>query len=75
MCARTETNLQKVAEKCEKKGATVLYIPADVTNEKDCKLVVEKAIEKFGGIDVLLLNAGISGSQAFSQMKDLSIFK
>lgn len=75
LCARTESNLQKVAEKCEKKGAKVIYITCDVTKEQDCKLVVEKGVEKFGGIDVLLLNAGISGSLAFSQIKDLSIFK
>eukprot|EP01080_Neovahlkampfia_damariscottae_P002205 gene2205-2379_t len=74
LCARTEEKLQKVAQKCEKNGSKVLISKCDVTEEKDCENTVKETINKFGGIDVLILNAGISGSVAFSKMKDLSLF-
>ena len=51
----------------------VLTIKCDVTNEEQCKKAVEEAVKKFGGIDVLLLNAGISGSVKFEDIKDLGL--
>ena len=33
---------------------------ADVSNEKDCERLVNHAVKLFGGIDVLINNAGIS---------------
>ena len=75
LCARSEENLKQVAKNCEKNGSEVLVSKCDVTIENDCKTSVKEAIEKFGGIDILLLNAGISGSLPFSEMKDLSLFK
>ncbi len=41
-------------------GANVLAVAADVSREEDCKKLIEVAVEKFGGIDVLVCNAGIS---------------
>lgn len=30
---------------------------ADVAKEEDCKAIVDKSIEEFGGVDILILNA------------------
>jgi short-subunit dehydrogenase len=38
----------------------VLPVKTDVTQEADCKFLIESAIRKFGKIDVLINNAGIS---------------
>jgi meso-butanediol dehydrogenase/(S,S)-butanediol dehydrogenase/diacetyl reductase len=40
-------------------ATSAFFIEADHTKVKDCELVVESALEKFGRIDVLFNNAGI----------------
>ena len=42
------------------KNVEVLLVKTDVTVESDCKKLIDSAIEKFGKIDVLINNAGIS---------------
>lgn len=40
-------------------GGAALYLATDVTREADCRAVVEAAVAQFGGLDVLVNNAGI----------------
>lgn len=42
-------------------GGDYLARAADVTVEEDCRSVVEAAVERFGGVDVLVNNVGIVG--------------
>ena len=59
MSARSIDKLEQI--KAEMKNpANVLCVKADVTVEADCKNLIEKTIETFGRIDVLVNNAGIS---------------
>lgn len=50
-------NLKKELE--EKYAIKVLPVKADISNEEECKMLVEKSINEFGKIDVLVNNAGI----------------
>lgn len=52
----------------------VLAVQTDVTLEADCEKLIDKAIEKFGRIDVLINNAGISMRALFNQT-DLDVIK
>jgi dehydrogenase/reductase SDR family member 7B len=45
-----------------------LVVQADVSVEADCKRIIENAIEKFGSIDVLINNAGISMRALFHEL-------
>lgn len=36
------------------------WVATDVTKEEDCKRLIDLAVERFGGVDVLICNAGIS---------------
>ncbi|WP_346860233.1 SDR family oxidoreductase [uncultured Draconibacterium sp.] len=47
------------------KSVEVLPVQTDVSKEEDCKNLIEKAIQKFGKIDILINNAGISMRAAF----------
>jgi NAD(P)-dependent dehydrogenase (short-subunit alcohol dehydrogenase family) len=40
-------------------GGRAIFVQADVTRATDCRRVVERTLEKFGGVDVLFNNAGI----------------
>ncbi|XP_026740266.1 uncharacterized protein LOC113502779 [Trichoplusia ni] len=57
--ARTEVNLNEVAQKCEKHGVKVLTITADVSKENEVNTIVQKTIDKFGQLDVLINNAAM----------------
>jgi len=53
-------------------GADVISVRSDVSIEKECRNLVEKTIEKFGRIDVLINNAGISMRAIFEEV-DLNV--
>ena len=57
-CSRTAEKLDHL--KIEFSGKPLFTVVADVSKEEDCKNFIEKTIEEFGGIDVLINNAGIS---------------
>lgn len=71
-CGRSQDNLYNLQ---------VLYsnqplhtVVADVSNEQDCKLFIDSTIQLFGGIDVLINNAGIS-MRALVEETDLFTIK
>ncbi len=72
--SRNVFRLPIVAEEVGKLGGKYLTVIADVTKESDCKYLVDKTIEKYGKIDVLINNAGISMRALFIEL-DISVFK
>jgi len=55
-------------------GSDHLLIPTDVRKEKDCEKLILSAMEKFGRIDILINNAGISMRALFTEV-DLSVIR
>src|ERR1035437_2724261 len=56
---------QLEALKVELQSPNILCVATDVALEVDCKNLIELTIEKFGRIDVLINNAGISMRSLF----------
>jgi NAD(P)-dependent dehydrogenase (short-subunit alcohol dehydrogenase family) len=42
----------------EAEGRTAVDLPGDITDEQWCRSLVEQAVEKLGGLDILVINAG-----------------
>jgi NAD(P)-dependent dehydrogenase (short-subunit alcohol dehydrogenase family) len=43
---------------CKEAGNKVFAFPGDISKEETCKDLIEKTVEKLGGIDILVNNAG-----------------
>ncbi len=59
--SRSEEGIRPVAREVEGLGAEVLAVAADVSKGEDARRLVEEAVGRFGGIDVLINNAGVLG--------------
>jgi 3-oxoacyl-[acyl-carrier protein] reductase len=59
ICARTEADLKAAAEEIRAKtGAEVLAMPCDVTRADEVRALVDRVTASFGGVDILVANAG-----------------
>ncbi len=66
----SNTDVEELKKEFEQKGAEALILKADVTNTEEVENVVNKAIEKFGTIDVLVNNAGITKDNLLMRMTE-----
>ncbi len=71
MGARSVDKLQEISEELPNES---LYVKTDVTQEEDCKTLIAKAVERFGKIDVLICNAGLS-MRALYEDVDMSVIR
>src|SRR5207248_3228614 len=58
ICARGKEALSEAERRVASTGAEVLAIPADVTEPDEPARLVAAAVERFGGLDILVANAG-----------------
>ena len=59
-CARSTERMEEVKKEVETLGAECLAVQADVGNPEDCKRLFQEIKSRFGHVDVLVNNAGIS---------------
>ena len=75
IAARRAERLEQVARECRAAGGEVLVVPTDVSDEAQCKTLVENTIAAFGRLDMLINNAGLAVSAVFDEFPDLHLFK
>lgn len=69
IAARKEEALAETFNELEKiKHGHSMYVVADVSKEEDCKKIIDKTVEKFNKIDVLINNAGVSMRAMFNDL-------
>jgi NAD(P)-dependent dehydrogenase (short-subunit alcohol dehydrogenase family) len=67
VCGRDEARLARAREEL---GSTGYALRADVTNDRDCVTLVAAVVERFGGLDGLVNNAGKSAGVAVESSTD-----
>lgn len=74
LAARNADKLESVSKDLSSMEIDNISVQTDVSIEQDCRNLIEKTIEKYGRIDIMLNNAGIS-MRALFQDVDLSVIK
>ncbi|REJ77572.1 MAG: 3-oxoacyl-ACP reductase FabG [Acidobacteria bacterium] len=65
-----EERAAEVADLCKRKGVEAIAVQADVSEFAGARKLTEAAIEKFGRIDMLVLNAGIWEGAPIEEMSE-----
>lgn len=60
LTARNEDALKKLSDRINSSGGEAIYVVADVGNEANVRRIADAAIERFGGFDTWVNNAGVS---------------
>lgn len=74
MAARNIEKLEEIKQDLSSKNIKSIAVKTDVTQESECENLIQKTIEAFGQIDMLINNAGISMRALFNDL-DLSVIK
>jgi NAD(P)-dependent dehydrogenase (short-subunit alcohol dehydrogenase family) len=68
LAARRAERLEALVQKLKGAGGQALAVVTDVTDEAAVQALFDKAVERFGTVDVVINNAGIADSTAVDEM-------
>jgi short-subunit dehydrogenase len=66
LAARSDDRLRQLAAELGRPTDDLLVVPTDVTREEDRRHVLDAAVAHFGGLDVLVNNAGVASWAHFA---------
>ena len=75
LAARNAERLEEVAAQCRQRGGKAVVVPTDVTEQSQCRNLIERTLAEYSRIDVLINNAGISMWARFDEIADLSLIE
>ena len=67
---RDRVSARRVADECERLGTRAIPVRADVSQIKAVEKMVQTTVDDFGGIDILVANAGIWKEAAIEKMTE-----
>lgn len=68
LAARRLEKLDSLVDECTRLGARAVAVQTDVSDEAQCKALIDAAMAEFGRIDILINNAGITARNRFDEM-------
>lgn len=75
LAARNVQRLAELKQRLMLPDEDVLVMPTDVTDQSQCKTLIDETVRQFGRIDYLVNNAGMTMWARFDELEDLSIFE
>ena len=72
LAARSEDKLRSIVAGIHERGQEATWLRTDVSIEEECRNLVDKTVEKYGTVHILINNAGISMRASFSEV-DLKV--
>jgi short-subunit dehydrogenase len=75
LTARDPERLAETGAACAVRGAPVHCIAADLAADGECARIVAAGVARFGGLDVLVNNAGMTMWSRFDAVSDLAVYE
>jgi len=69
LAASKKDELEKVAKECEALGSKAAVIALRPSSEENCDKIVAKAVESFGGVDILVVASGLNKVAKITEQK------
>lgn len=69
IASRNAEALEQVRREIEARVAETIAVPTDVSDSEECRRAVEAAVERFGGLDILICSAGLSMRAYFERSR------
>lgn len=75
LAARSADKLEQVAQQCRQLGTEVLVRPTDVGSEEACRSLIAETVARFGRLDTLVNNAGMSAHALLEEVTDMAWYE
>jgi NAD(P)-dependent dehydrogenase (short-subunit alcohol dehydrogenase family) len=70
LCARDEAEAEQAASDITGSGGgRAVGVRADVRRQQDVRALIRRAVDEFGGVDILVANAGVGGFAAIDELE------
>jgi len=70
LSSRTRKTLEEAAESLGDAGEHVLAVPADISDKESVEQLIDKTLESFSSIDILINNAGVARDNLMLRLKE-----
>jgi short-subunit dehydrogenase len=75
LTARNGERLTGVAKECQTRGGKAITIVTDVSEQTQCAQLIQRTVDYYDRIDVLVNNAGITMWANFEEVRDISFYE
>lgn len=75
LAARDKERLATVAQECQTRGGKAIAIVTDVSDQAQCAQLIQRTVEHYDRMDMLVNNAGITMWANFEEVRDINFYE